>query len=131
MGLGAACQIATTELPVESDRLQTMRDKLEDGLLKAIPGGRVNARSAPRLPNMTNLFFEEIDANALILRLPGLMLSDGSACNVGAIEPSHVLQAIGLTRKQASNAVRISLGRMTQQEDIFETVRQIHAAIQV
>lgn len=59
------------------------------------------------------------------------MLSDGSAFNVGAIEPSHVLQAIGLTRKQASNAVRISLGRMTQQEDISETVRQIHAAIQV
>ncbi len=56
MGLGAACQIAAAELPAKKARLQTMRDELEDGLLKAIPGGRVNARSAPRLPNTTNLF---------------------------------------------------------------------------
>jgi len=124
VGLGAACEITAAELPAERARLQAMRNELEHGLLKILPGARINARSALRLPNTINLTIEGIEADALLLRLPGLMMSTGSACNTGAPEPSPVLQAIGLSRTQAASSIRISLGRMTQPEEIKEVIRQ-------
>lgn len=118
VGLGMASQIASEELPAESTRLQALRDELENDLLEAIPGLRINARSAHRLPNTINLTLAGIEADAFLLRVPRLMLSNGSACNTGAPEPSHVLQAIGLTREQAASSIRISLGRMTRADQI-------------
>ncbi len=129
VGFGAACQIACEELPTESVRLQTLRDQLENSLRENVPGLKINACSAPRLPNTSSLTIESIESDALLLRLPNLMMSTGSACNTGAVEPSHVLQAIGLSRVQAASSIRISLGRMTREEEIYETVRQIHAAV--
>lgn len=128
VGLGAACQIVQEELPREAARLQTLRENLETALSAAIPGVRINARSAPRLPNTISLTIEGVEADALLLRLPNLMMSTGSACNTGAPEPSHVLQAIGLTREQASASVRISLGRLTQAAQIPIIVEQIDSA---
>lgn len=124
IGLGAACQISATELPAECARLQSMRDELERGLLQVLPQVRINARSAPRLPNTINLTIDGVEADALLIRLPDLMMSTGSACNTGAPEPSPVLQAIGLSREQASASLRISLGRMTRQENIEKVIRQ-------
>jgi len=124
VGLGAACQIAAAELPVERARIQSLREELEHGLLEVLPQARINARSAPRLPNTINLTIEGIEADALLLNLPDLMMSTGSACNTGATEPSPVLQAIGLSRAQAASSIRISLGRMTRQEDVEEVIRQ-------
>jgi cysteine desulfurase len=124
VGLGAACQIAAAELPVERARIQSLREELEHGLLEVLPQARINARSAPRLPNTINLTIEGIEADALLLNLPDLMMSTGSACNTGAPEPSPVLQAIGLSRAQAASSIRISLGRMTRQEDVEEVIRQ-------
>lgn len=124
IGLGAACQISATELPAECARLQSMRDELERGLLQVLPQARINARSAPRLPNTINLTIDGVEADALLIRLPDLMMSTGSACNTGAPEPSPVLQAIGLSREQASASLRISLGRMTRQENIEKVIRQ-------
>lgn len=118
VGFGKACEIASMELFSESTRIQNLRDKLEQSLVELIPTLRINARFAPRLPNTISLTFEGSDADALLLRLPNLMMSTGSACNTGAPEPSHVLLAIGLTRQQASSTIRISLGRMTKDEDI-------------
>lgn len=129
VGFGAACEIAVTEISTESTRIQSLRDELEKNLLKKIPNIRINARSAPRLPNTSSLTFEGEEADALLARLPQLMMSTGSACNTGALEPSHVLQSIGLTRQQASSSVRISLGRMTTDEDIQVIVEQISLAI--
>ncbi len=131
VGLGAACEIVAAELPQESVRLRGYQTELERGLLEAIPKLRINAPRAPRLPNTTNITFEGIEADALLLRLPGLMMSTGSACHTGAMEPSHVLQAIGLTREQASTSIRISLGRMTTENDIRETIKQIYKVISV
>lgn len=125
VGFGLACEIAFEELPTEQNRVQSYRDELERGLLTIIPGLIVNARHAPRLPNTTNITINGIESDALLLRLPNLMLSTGSACNTGTLEPSHVLQAIGLTREQASASIRISLGRMTKEEDIKEVIRQL------
>jgi cysteine desulfurase len=128
VGFGAACEIALEELPTESIRLQTYRDELEMGLLEIMPNMRINARNVPRLPNTINFTLEGIEADALLLSMPGLMMSTGAACNTGAPEPSHVLQAIGLTRAQASASIRISLGRMTKADEIRETIEQIRAA---
>lgn len=129
VGFGAACQIVLQELPNESIRLQAMRDRLETALNQAIPGLKINARSAPRLPNTSNLTIEGIESDTLLLRLPNLMMSTGSACNTGAVEPSYVLQAIGLSRIQAASSIRISLGRMTREEEIQEIARRIQAAL--
>lgn len=131
VGLGAACEIVAAELPQESARLKEYQAELERGLLEAIPTLRINAQHAPRLPNTTNITFEGVEADALLLRLPGLMMSTGSACHTGTMEPSHVLQAIGLTREQASASIRISLGRMTTENDIRETIKQTYKVISV
>ncbi|MDT8898276.1 cysteine desulfurase family protein [Thermanaerothrix sp. 4228-RoL] len=125
VGFGAACEIAIAEMPKESARMQSLRDELEKDLLKNIPNLRINARAAPRLPNTSSLTFEGEEADALLARLPQLMMSTGSACNTGALEPSHVLLAIGLTRQQASSSIRISIGRMTTENDIQVITEQI------
>lgn len=129
VGFGVACEIAIAEMPTEAIRIQSLRDELEKNLLENISNLRINARYAPRLPNTISLTFEGEEADALLARLPQLMMSTGSACNTGALEPSYVLQAIGLTRQQASSSVRISLGRMTTEEDIQVTAEQIYLAI--
>lgn len=129
VGLGVACQIASAEVPAESTRLQALRDELETALLQAIPTVKINARFAPRLPNTINLTIPGIEADALLLRIPNLMMSTGSACHTGAPEPSHVLQAIGLTREQAASSLRISLGRMTFAEQIPLIVQSLASAL--
>lgn len=131
VGFGMACEIASAEITDESARLQTLRDDLERGLIQAIPQLRINARLAPRLPNTTNFTLEVLEADAFLLHLPNLMMSTGAACNTGAPEPSHVLQAIGLTRTQASASIRISLGRMTKEEDVRIVTEQISANLLV
>ncbi|WP_322508499.1 cysteine desulfurase family protein [Anaerolinea sp.] len=128
VGLGKACEISCSEMSSESLRLQTLRDELEKRLLENIPHLRINGRFAPRLPNTSSLTFEE-DTDVLLLRLPQLMMSTGSACNTGAPEPSHVLQAIGLTRKQASSSIRISLGRLTTADDIHFVAHQFSSVV--
>jgi len=131
VGFGMACEIASAEITDESARLQTLRDDLERGLIQAIPQLRINARLAPRLPNTTNFTLEGLEADAFLLHLPNLMMSTGAACNTGAPEPSHVLQAIGLTRTQASASIRISLGRMTKEEDVRIVIEQISSNLLV
>ncbi len=130
VGLGAACEIVGQELPLESARLQQYKANLETALLETIPDLWINAQHAQRLPNTTNFILEGIDADAFLLRLPGLMMSTGAACSTGALEPSHVLQAIGLTRVQASRAIRLSSGRMTTEADIQEAISQLRNALQ-
>lgn len=129
VGLGMACEIAAQDLPEESSRLQRLRDLLESGLQNNLPGLKINSQQVPRLPNTSSLTFPSgIDADALLLNLPELMLGVGSACNAGAPEPSHVLQALGLTRPQARATVRASLGRLNTRPQIERAVEQITQA---
>jgi cysteine desulfurase len=116
-------------MPDEPRRLQALRDELEEELQRALPTIKINAQGAPRLPNTINFTIEGVEADSLLLRSPSLMMSLGSACTSSAPEPSHVLQAIGLTRDQARCSARISLGRMNSPADIPLIVRQIKDAV--
>jgi cysteine desulfurase len=113
LALGRAAQWMKEHGPEESRRLETLRDRLEASVLDRIPGVRVNGAGVPRVSNTSNLRFEGIDTEPLLiaLDLQGFAVSSGSACSSGASEPSHVLTAIGLTKEQARSSLRISLGR--------------------
>jgi cysteine desulfurase len=125
VGFGEACAIAQVEMPHEMARLAALRDRLEVELLAQIDGLLINGRGAKRLPNTSSLTFPKIDADALLLNMPQLMLGTGSACTSGAIEPSHVLQAIRLSQADASSTIRVSLGRYVDPSDIMMAARSI------
>jgi len=118
VGFGEACRITKEMLLDESKRITSLRDQLEEFLLANISNLNVNGRDGSRLLNTSSLTFKGIDADALLLNLPDVMLGTGSACTSGAIEPSHVLQAMGLSREDAYSTVRVSLGRFTMESDI-------------
>jgi cysteine desulfurase len=111
-GLGAAAHLGMKKLTSESERLRTLRDRLETTVLAAIPGTAINGAREPRVPNTTNISFEGIEAESLLiaLDLEGIAVSTGSACSSGTLEPSHVLRAMGLASHRTQNSLRISLG---------------------
>ncbi len=111
--------------------LEASRNQLEAGLLAAIPGARINAANAPRMNNTTNLLIPGIDAESLLiaLDLQGLSASFGSACQSGATEPSHVLTAMGLTPAEARSSLRLSLTRLTTEDDLTRALALIPATI--
>jgi cysteine desulfurase len=125
VGLGRAAQWIIDQGPAEWARLATLRDRLESGILDRIPGTHVNGAGAPRTPNTSNMRFDGIDSEPLLIALDlrGFAVSSGSACSSGAQEPSHVLTAIGLTREQAKSSLRFSLGRCN-------TIEQVDALIE-
>ena len=106
-------------------RVSTLRDNFERSLIQQVPELQINGFGVPRLPNTSSLVFPHIDADALLLNLPDVMMGTGSACSSGAIEPSHVLAAIGLTREQAGATIRASLGRFTSAADIEIAITRI------
>ena len=122
VGLGRAADLAVAWLNAQHgpETLARLRDRLEHAILAAIPGSGVNGAGEPRLPNTTNLFFDGLDAEALLiaLDLAGVSISAGSACQSGATEPSHVLRAMHLTEARARSSVRLSLSRLTTEAEI-------------
>ena len=131
VGLGKAAEIALNSLANDAKRLSALRDQLEHGLLNRVPDSRVNGGHAPRTPNTTNLVFPGVEGEALLiaLDLKGLACSTGAACSSGAIEPSHVLTAIGLPAEDARASLRFSLGRHTTQADIDFALSVVPAAV--
>ncbi|HEY6944475.1 MAG TPA: cysteine desulfurase NifS [Candidatus Acidoferrum sp.] len=131
VGFGKAAEIARESLANDAKRLSALRDQLEHGLLHRVPHSRINAARAPRIPNTTNLVFPGVEGEALLiaLDLKGLACSTGAACSSGAVEPSHVLTAIGLPAEEARASLRFSLGRHTTQADIDFALRVIPAAV--
>ena len=125
VGFGEACKICVTELPKESVRICKMRDNLESELLSQSALLIINGSNVIRLPNTSSLTFPGIDADALILNAPEIMIGTGSACTSGAIEPSHVLTAIGLSREDANATIRVSMGRYTLDNQIDRIVSEI------
>ena len=118
VGFGQACAICGVEMADESIRVGSLRDQFEDQLLRLIPALRRNGNLTHRLYGNSSLTFPGVEADALLLNVPELALSTGSACNSGAIEPSHVLLAIGLPRDLAYSTVRVGLGRFTTGPDV-------------
>jgi cysteine desulfurase len=132
VALGKAAQIAQRSLAQESTRLAALRDQLETGLLSRIPHSFVNGAGAMRTPNTTNIAFPGIEGESLIiaLDLKGVACSAGAACSSGAIEPSHVLTAIGLPAEDARASIRFSLGKPTTAEDIETCLRIVPAVVE-
>jgi cysteine desulfurase len=112
VGLGAAAAAAAQKLRSESARLSNLRDRLEAGILAGVPGTAVNGSREARVPNTTNIAFEGVEAESLLiaLDLEGVAVSTGSACSSGTLEPSHVLRAMGVPAAQAQGSLRFSLG---------------------
>ncbi len=131
VGLGRAAQLAMENLDADAARLAALRDRFENALL-TLPGVRVNGSVRGRAPNTSNLSFEAAGGEALViaLDLQGVMCSSGAACSSGAVEPSHVLTAIGLTPDQARSSLRFSLGRPTTEQEIDEAIRIIPPVVE-
>ncbi len=127
VALGRAAEWIRSNGDSENHRLASMRDRLEQSVLDRIPDTQVNGASgvSPRVPNTTNIRFDGIDSDALLiaLDLKGFAVSSGAACSSGAPEPSHVLLAMGLSRLEARSSIRFSLGRSN-------TVEQVDALVE-
>jgi cysteine desulfurase len=121
VGLGKAAEVAKQSLDSGGHRATAaMRDRLEEAVIGALDAVGVNGGGAPRVPNTTNIYFDHIEGESLVisLDLKGLAVSTGAACSSGAIEPSHVLTAMGLTSDQARSSIRLSLGKQNTEEDV-------------
>jgi cysteine desulfurase len=131
VGLGKAAQIAKATLAQDAKRVAALRDTLEHALVQRVPDARINGAGAPRTPNTANITFPGIEGEALViaLDLKGLACSTGAACSSGAVEPSHVLTAIGLPADQARASLRFSLGRHTTAEDVDFALQVVPAAV--
>jgi cysteine desulfurase len=119
-GLGKAAELALMRMQGEGQRLAALRARLEEGLLERIPYAKVNGLHAPRTPNTTNLTLPFVEGESMViaLDLKGIACSTGAACSSGAVEPSHVLMAIGLAPEDARATLRLSLGHQTTEEEI-------------
>jgi cysteine desulfurase len=111
-GLGMAAQLAHKKLSAEGTRLAALRNRLEEAILAHVPGTAINGAREPRVPNTTNISFDAVEAESLLiaLDLEGVAVSTGSACSSGTLEPSHVLRAMGLPSPRTQNSIRMSLG---------------------
>ena len=127
VGFGEAAEICRNKLSEEIQRISSLRDLLEAELISRIPDIVINAQKTNRLPNTSSIIIPGVEADALILNLVNVMMGTGSACNSGALEPSHVLQAMGISREAASRTVRASLGRFTTREQILQAVSEFHS----
>jgi cysteine desulfurase len=121
VGLGKAAEMAMQGFEHGDDKkMSTLRDRLQQGILAQVEEAGVNGEGAPRVPNTSNIYFDHIDGEAMVisLDLKGLAVSTGAACSSGAIEPSHVLMAMGLRSDRARASIRFSLGKQSTAEEI-------------
>jgi cysteine desulfurase len=118
-------------MSADAARVSALRDRLEQGLLSRVPHSHANGTRAPRTPNTTNITFPGIEGEALVIAvdLKGLACSTGAACSSGAVEPSHVLTAIGLSPEDARASLRFSLGRHTTSAEIDFALQIVPAAV--
>ncbi len=135
VGLGTAIERAMNEMPEETKRLTALRDELTRELLK-IPATHLNGHPTKRLPNNTNIIFEYIEGESILLflNMKGICASTGSACNSASLEPSHVLTAMGISHEIAHGSIRLTVGERTTEEDVkfviaalTETVAKLRA----
>ncbi|MDD3813723.1 MAG: cysteine desulfurase NifS [Desulfocapsaceae bacterium] len=120
VGLGCACDLAATHMAEENSRVKALRDKLEQGLLAAIPHSMLNGHKTDRLPNTSNISFEYVEGEAILLHMDqyNICASSGSACTSGSLEPSHVLRAMGVPFTAAHGSIRYSLSIYNTEAEI-------------
>jgi cysteine desulfurase len=125
VGFGRAAELAAAHLQEENFRVRALRDKLEDGILRRVPGAVRNGAGEPRLPNTTNISFDDLEAEGILLLLDqaGICVSSGSACTSGSLDPSHVLVAMGCSPSRARSSIRFSLG-------VYNTEPEVHYVLQ-
>jgi cysteine desulfurase len=126
-GMGIAAALAGAKIAAEGARLGALRDRLEAGILKAVPGSAVNGSLEPRVPNTSNISFDRVEAESLLiaLDLEGIAVSTGSACSSGTLEPSHVLRAMGLPAHRTQNSLRFSLGLFSTDAEVDRVVETL------
>ena len=124
VGLGVAAATAAKKIATEGPRLAALRDRLETGILAAVPGTERNGAAAPRVPNTTNVSVERVEAESLLigLDLAGIAVSSGSACSSGTLEPSHVLKAMGYPHVRTLGSIRFSLGASNTEADVDRVI---------
>jgi cysteine desulfurase len=123
-GLGVAASVAARKMATDAARVSGLRDRLEAGILSGVSGTVVNGAREMRVPNTTNISFERVEAESLLiaLDLEGVAVSTGSACSSGTLEPSHVLKAMGLPSHRTQNSLRFSLGLFSTQDEVDRVV---------
>ena len=127
VAIGKACQLASDNIIEENSRVKALRDKLEKAILKSCPGAMLNGDRENRLPNTTNISFEYIEGEAILLLLDqfGICASSGSACTSGSLEPSHVLRAMGVPFTAAHGSIRFSLSRYNTEQEVDFVIEKI------
>jgi cysteine desulfurase len=123
-GMGVAAALAAGKMETEGRRLAALRDRLESGILRAVPGTAVNGSPDHRVANTTNISFDRVEAESLLiaLDLEGVAVSTGSACSSGTLEPSHVLKAMGFNAHRTQNSIRFSLGAGNTEAEIDRVI---------
>lgn len=131
VAMGKAAAIARETLPIETSRLNDLRNRLETGILANVPDAGVNGKSEARTPNTTNIYFDGLEGEALVisLDLKGFAVSSGSACSSGAVEPSHVLLAMGLPPERARASLRFSLGALNNEEQVDALIEAVAGSV--
>jgi cysteine desulfurase len=132
VGLGKACELASQNIEREAVDVRAMRDKFEQAVVARISGVIINGDTQSRLPNTSNLAFEGVDSEALLMMLDdaGICCSAGSACTTGSLYPSHVLKAMGLTDAHARSSLRFSFGRFNSDHEIERTIAVIENSVE-
>jgi cysteine desulfurase len=132
VALGRAAELAVTNGPAQQTNVRALRDKLEKGVLESIRGTQVNGGREPRLPNTTNIAFEGVEAEGILLLLDqaGFCASSGSACTTGSLDPSHVLLAMGCSAAHARSSIRFSLGIYNSDADVDHALQLLPGIIE-
>jgi cysteine desulfurase len=130
VGMGVAAEFAQKNL--ESERIRSLRDQLESGLLQSCPDCRINGGESQRLPNTSNVSFKYLEGESILVLLDqfGICASTGSACTAGSAEPSHVLRAMGVAPDWLQGAVRFSLSRFSTEEEVRYVNEKVPAVVQ-
>jgi len=131
VGMGKAAELIVEEMGEEAKRLAVLRDKLIEGVMKAIPESYLNGHPTERLPNNANIRFSYVEGEALLLGLSdlGISVSSGSACVAKTLEPSHVLRALGLKHEEAHGSLVFTLGKSNREEDVEYVVQSLPGVV--
>jgi cysteine desulfurase len=132
IGLGRAGELAITHLEEMNTRVRAMRDRLEAGLMQNIPNALLNGKKDSRLPNTTNISFEYVEGEAILLMMDrlGICASSGSACTSGSLEPSHVLRAMGVPFTAAHGSIRFSLSTYNTEKEVDFVIENLPPIIE-
>jgi cysteine desulfurase len=131
VAFGRAAEMANSNLEGETTRIRALRDKLESGILSKIPKTSRNGAKEPRLPNTSNIAFEGVEAEGILMLMDqvGICASSGSACTTGSLDPSHVLMAMGCSVARARGSIRFSLGQYNTESEVDYVLKHLPGII--